>query len=85
MISEFVLWRLGNSPRRLDAIEREVIINTLEHVRGCRLIAAQALGISIRGLRQKIRGYERQGFKIPRSMGLSKFETQQVRLEIESP
>lgn len=51
--------------RSLTKIEQDVIINTLEYTRGNRTHAAVILGISIRALRNKLRGYAAQGVVVP--------------------
>jgi two-component system, response regulator FlrC len=51
--------------RRMDEVEREVILGTLAHTLGNRTHAATILGISIRALRNKLRDYNAQGVKVP--------------------
>ena len=51
--------------RRMDEIERDVIIGTLAHTLGNRTHAATILGISIRALRNKLRDYNAQGVRVP--------------------
>jgi DNA-binding NtrC family response regulator len=51
--------------RRMDEIERDVILGTLAHTLGNRTHAATILGISIRALRNKLRDYNAQGVKVP--------------------
>jgi len=46
-------------------VERELIIDTLQHCIGNRTHAANILGISIRTLRNKLKLYGEQGFGIP--------------------
>ena len=46
-------------------VERELIIETLEHCLGNRTHAANILGISIRTLRNKLKQYIEQGLSIP--------------------
>ncbi len=46
-------------------VERDLIINTLEHCLGNRTHAANILGISIRTLRNKLKLYGEQGVSIP--------------------
>lgn len=46
-------------------VERLTITAVLKAVGGCRTHAAEFLGISVRGLRLKIRQYQAQGFDIP--------------------
>lgn len=47
--------------RRMEDIEREFILETLDHTMGNRTHAAIILGISIRALRNKLRDYTAQG------------------------
>src|SRR5262245_14665286 len=49
----------------LEALEREIILQTLSHHRGNRTYAANVLGISVRSLRNKIRAYGDQGLSVP--------------------
>ncbi len=51
--------------RRMDEVERDVIIGTLAHTAGNRTHAAVILGISIRALRNKLRDYSAQGVAVP--------------------
>ncbi len=53
--------------RSVAAVERDLIINTLEHCLGNRTHAANILGISIRTLRNKLNQYKDEGAKIPAS------------------
>ena len=53
------------SRQTLEEVEREHILLTLHHCRGNRTRAAKALGISLRGLRLKIRCYKAAGFHVP--------------------
>ena len=46
-------------------VERELIIDTLQHCLGNRTHAATILGISIRTLRNKLKQYGGEGFNIP--------------------
>ena len=50
-------------------VERNLILNTLDHCLGNRTHAAKILGISIRTLRNKLNQYEGEGVKIPASQG----------------
>ncbi len=52
--------------RRMEEVERDVIIGTLNHTAGNRTHAAVILGISIRALRNKLRDYSAQGVAVPR-------------------
>jgi DNA-binding NtrC family response regulator len=47
--------------RRMDEVERDLILSTLVHTLGNRTHAATILGISIRALRNKLRDYAAQG------------------------
>ncbi len=47
--------------RTMDAVERDLILNTLQHTFGNRTHAAVMLGISIRCLRNKLREYAEAG------------------------
>jgi len=51
--------------RRVDEVERELIIETLHHTQGNRTHAATILGISIRALRNKLHEYSAQGAVVP--------------------
>ena len=51
--------------RRMEEVERDVILGTLAHTLGNRTHAATILGISIRALRNKLRDYSAQGVKVP--------------------
>jgi len=51
--------------RRMDDVERDLIIETLGHTLGNRTHAATILGISIRALRNKLRDYAAQGVSVP--------------------
>ena len=51
--------------RRMDDVERDLIIETLGHTLGNRTHAATILGISIRALRNKLRDYAAQGVTVP--------------------
>ena len=51
--------------RRMDDVERDLIIETLGHTLGNRTHAATILGISIRALRNKLRDYAAQGVPVP--------------------
>jgi two-component system, response regulator FlrC len=51
--------------RRMDDVERDLIIGTLGHTLGNRTHAATILGISIRALRNKLRDYAAQGVTVP--------------------
>jgi DNA-binding NtrC family response regulator len=51
--------------RRMEEVERDLIIETLGHTFGNRTHAATILGISIRALRNKLRDYAAQGVAVP--------------------
>ena len=51
--------------RRMEDVEREVILGTLSHTLGNRTHAAVILGISIRALRNKLREYMQAGIVVP--------------------
>ncbi|MEK9751723.1 MAG: sigma-54 dependent transcriptional regulator [Rhodospirillaceae bacterium] len=51
--------------RTVADVERELIIDTLQHCLGNRTHAANILGISIRTLRNKLKIYGDQGFSVP--------------------
>ena len=51
--------------RTMADVERDLIIDTLEHCLGNRTHAATILGISIRTLRNKIRQYSDEGVAVP--------------------
>ena len=51
--------------RTVADVERELIIDTLQHCLGNRTHAANILGISIRTLRNKLKIYGNKGFSVP--------------------
>ncbi|PZP57122.1 MAG: sigma-54-dependent Fis family transcriptional regulator [Micavibrio aeruginosavorus] len=51
--------------RTIAEVERDMIINTLDHTLGNRTHAANILGISIRTLRNKLAQYKDEGLDIP--------------------
>jgi len=51
--------------RTVSDVERDLIIDTVQHCLGNRTHAATILGISIRTLRNKLKQYNQQGFSIP--------------------
>ncbi|SDF56572.1 DNA-binding transcriptional response regulator, NtrC family, contains REC, AAA-type ATPase, and a Fis-type DNA-binding domains [Limimonas halophila] len=51
--------------RTVADVERDLILNTLEHCLGNRTHAANILGISIRTLRNKLKAYSEEGVKVP--------------------
>ena len=56
-------------------VEKQLIINTLEHCLGNRTHAATILGISIRTLRNKLKAYSDEGLSIPTSEELEEATT----------
>jgi DNA-binding NtrC family response regulator len=50
--------------RRVDEVERDLILETLTHCLGNRTRAAEILGISIRTLRNKLHEYRAQGAEV---------------------
>ncbi len=55
--------------RSMADVERDLIVNTLEHCLGNRTHAANILGISIRTLRNKLNQYKDEGVKVPAAAG----------------
>ena len=51
--------------RTVAAVERDLIIDTLDHCLGNRTHAATILGISIRTLRNKLKAYDAEGVAVP--------------------
>jgi two-component system, response regulator FlrC len=51
--------------RTVADVERDLILDTLDHVLGNRTHAASILGISIRTLRNKLNQYADEGVRIP--------------------
>ena len=51
--------------RTVAAVERDLILDTLDHCRGNRTQAAKLLGISIRTLRNKLGEYAAAGIAVP--------------------
>jgi DNA-binding NtrC family response regulator len=51
--------------RRMEEVERDLILHTLTHTLGNRTHAATILGISIRALRNKLRDYAQAGAAVP--------------------
>ncbi|MBI1300154.1 MAG: AAA domain-containing protein [Alphaproteobacteria bacterium] len=51
--------------RTIADVERDMILNTLDHCLGNRTHAANILGISIRTLRNKLNQYKEEGINIP--------------------
>lgn len=55
--------------RTIADVERDMIINTLDHCLGNRTHAANILGISIRTLRNKLNEYKDSGIDVPAAAG----------------
>jgi DNA-binding NtrC family response regulator len=55
--------------KTVATVERELIIDTLQHCLGNRTHAANILGISIRTLRNKLKQYSEEGVMVPPSHG----------------
>jgi DNA-binding NtrC family response regulator len=55
--------------KTVAAVERDLIIDTLQHCLGNRTHAANILGISIRTLRNKLKQYSEEGVMVPPSHG----------------
>jgi DNA-binding NtrC family response regulator len=55
--------------RRVEEVERELILETLSHCLGNRTRAAEILGISIRTLRNKLGEYRSAGIAVPPAPG----------------
>ena len=49
----------------VEAIERELVVQTLARCDGNRTRAARVLGVSVRTLRNKIRQYTAEGIDVP--------------------
>ncbi|MGG5808895.1 sigma 54-interacting transcriptional regulator [Falsiroseomonas sp. CW058] len=55
--------------RRMEEVERDLILETLSHCLGNRTRAAEILGISIRTLRNKLQEYRAAGLAVPPAPG----------------
>ncbi len=55
--------------KKISDVERDMILNTLDHCLGNRTHAANILGISIRTLRNKLNQYREEGKDIPAAVG----------------
>ena len=62
--NELVPLLVGHS---VEEIERELVLHTLRHFEGNRMHAARVLGVSVRGLRNKISEYAAMGIVVPES------------------
>ena len=62
--NELVPLLVGHS---VEEIERELVLHTLRHFEGNRMHSARVLGLSIRGLRNKISRYAAMGIVVPES------------------
>ena len=51
--------------RTVADVEKDLILNTLQHCLGNRTHAANILGISIRTLRNKLKQYNDEGIRVP--------------------
>jgi len=60
-----LLARNDHERRTVNDVERDLILDTLDHCLGNRTHAANILGISIRTLRNKLREYSDSGLSIP--------------------
>jgi two-component system response regulator FlrC len=58
-------FKVGMVGKKLEDVERELILDTLGHTLGNRTHAANILGISIRTLRNKLRQYQAEGHDVP--------------------
>jgi DNA-binding NtrC family response regulator len=63
--AESGLARGGLVGRTVADVERDLIIDTLQHCLGNRTHAATILGISIRTLRNKLQQYRQEGVAVP--------------------
>jgi two-component system, response regulator FlrC len=57
--------KLGLVGRTVADVERDLILETLNHCLGNRTHAANVLGISIRTLRNKLQQYRQEGVSVP--------------------
>jgi two-component system response regulator FlrC len=57
--------KLGLVGRTVADVERDLILETLQHCLGNRTHAANILGISIRTLRNKLQQYRQEGVSVP--------------------
>lgn len=57
--------------RKVQDVEKELILNTLDYCKGNRTHAAEVLGISIRTLRNKLKEYQESGDYVPQGDSVS--------------
>jgi DNA-binding NtrC family response regulator len=60
--------------RKVADVEKDLILNTLDHCLGNRTHAANILGISIRTLRNKLKLYSDDGIDIPSAAGEARYQ-----------
>ncbi|WP_288901097.1 sigma-54 dependent transcriptional regulator [uncultured Sneathiella sp.] len=60
--------------RKVADVEKDLILNTLDHCFGNRTHAANILGISIRTLRNKLKLYSDDGVEIPAAAGDNRYQ-----------
>lgn len=60
--------------RKVADVEKDLILNTLDHCFGNRTHAANILGISIRTLRNKLKLYSDNGVEIPAAAGDNRYQ-----------
>jgi DNA-binding NtrC family response regulator len=60
--------------RKVADVEKDLILNTLDHCFGNRTHAANILGISIRTLRNKLKLYSDDGVEIPAAAGENRYQ-----------
>ena len=53
---------LVGTPRSMDEIERQAVLETLQRTKGHRAEAARLLGIGLRTLQRKLKDYKEQGY-----------------------
>lgn len=54
--------------RRVDDVERELILRTLRHCNGNRTSASGILGISVRTMRNKLKSFQQAGYPVARAL-----------------
>jgi DNA-binding NtrC family response regulator len=60
--AESPIQAVDGTPRTMDEIERQAILETLSRTGGHRAQAANLLGIGLRTLQRKLKDYKDQGF-----------------------